>query len=115
MGNRIHIITKHVVEYGAGGFSWQHDELERLLSDNGCEVNGQLNSDCIGDWEIEEHDFQDAVKRIKKLSAKKIKSYFTGYTVQDTDKELKEYVVNLLQEFVDTGDHSNGYYHFSWF
>lgn len=116
MGNRIHVQIKREIEYGDYGFNWQIEELMSLLSDCGCEICGSLNDDCVGDWEIPEEQFLTAVEDIAKKSAEEIKGYFdTDFIGRASDEEFKEDVVSTLRRFAETGDHRNGFYHFSWF
>ena len=100
MGNRIHVQIRREIEYGDCGFNWQIDELKRLLEDSGCDVLETLNDDAVGDWEIPEE----------------IRSYFDAdYVGRATDEEFRDEVVSTLRRFEQTGDHRNGFYHFSWF
>ena len=116
MGNRIHIQIKREIEYGDYGFNWQIEELMSLLSDSGCEICGSLNDDCVGDWEIPEEQFRAAVDDIGTKSAEEIRSYFdSDYAGRSTDEEFRDEVVSTLRHFEQTGDHRNGFYHFSWF
>ena len=115
MSNTLHIVTKHVVEYGNSGFNWQHNEMHKLLRDKGCHINETLNEDAVGDWEIDEFEFKAAVRKIKRMPVDKLKSYFPDFRKEDDGKTFKKHVVRVLDEFVNTGDCSNGYYHFSWF
>ena len=109
MGNRIHVQIKREIEYGDYGFNWQIEEL-------GCEMCGSLNDECVGDWEIPEEQFLTAVEDIAKKSAEEIKGYFdTDFIGRASDEEIKEDVVSTLRRFAETGDHRNGFYHFSWF
>lgn len=66
MSNTLHIVTKHVVEYGNSDFNWQHHEMHKLLRDKGCHINETLNEDAVGDWEIDELEFKDAVKKAQR-------------------------------------------------
>ena len=116
MGNRIHVQIKREIEYGDYGFNWQIEELMSLLSACGCEICGSLNDDCVGDWEIPEEQFQNAVEDIAKKSAEEIKGYFdSDFIGRTSDEEFKEDVVSTLRRFAEKGDHRNGFYHFSWF
>ena len=116
MGNRIHIQTKHEIEYGESGFNWQIDELKRLLEDSGCSINDSLNEDAVGDWEISEDQFREAINDIETKSAEEIRSYFdSDYVGLSTDEEFKDEVISILRRFEKTGDHKNGFYHFTWF
>lgn len=115
MSNRLHVHIKHEIKYGACGFNWEVDEVRRLLEHAGCSICGELNEDAIGDWEIDESQFKEAVKEIKKMPAEKIAAFFSKDYVTEPLDEFKERVTALLQDFVDTGDHHNGSYHFSWF
>lgn len=115
MGNRLHVCIKHEIEYGADGFNWEIDGVENLLEEAGCSINGELNEDAIGDWEAQDTKFQEAVKEIKRMPAEKIASFFRKDYVGKDLESFKKHVTTLLQEFVDTGDHHDGYYHFSWF
>lgn len=116
MGNRIHVQIKHEIEYGDCGFNWQIDELMKLLSDSGCDICGSLNDDCVGDWEISEEQFHAAVDDIESKSAEEIRRYFDeDFVGGSTDEEFKKDVVSTLRKFEKTGDHRNGFYHFSWF
>ena len=117
MGNRLHIQIKREIEYGACGFNWQHFGLERLLSDCcDCDVHGTLDEDACGEWEIEESQFQEAVKRVEAMDAEKLKSYFdSDYAGRFSAEDFKKETVETLKEFERTGDHHSGFYHFSWF
>ena len=116
MGNRIHVQIKREIEYGDSGFNWQIEELMSLLSDSGCEVCGSLNDDCVGDWEIPEEQFREAVDDIASKSAGEIRRYFDeDFVGRSADEEFKENVVSTLRRFEQTGDHRSGFYHFSWF
>ena len=116
MGNRIHVQIRREIEYGDYGFNWQIDELKRLLEDSGCDVFESLNEDAVGDWEIPEEQFKQAVEDIAKKSAEEIKGYFdTDFIGRASDEEFKEDVVLTLRRFAEKGDHGNGFYHFSWF
>lgn len=115
MGNRLHVHTKHIIEYGANGFNWQIESVRNLLEEAGCTVNGELNDDAVGDWEAEENEFREAVEKTACMDENKIASFFDkGYPDKDK-KEFKNRVVKLLKTFAETGDTSDGYYHFSWF
>ena len=115
MGNTIHVQIKHEIEYGADGFNWEIGELKNLLEDNGCSVFGVLE-DCRGDWEVQDSEFEDAVKRIEETPAETVRHYFSDdFTGERSAEEVKTIVVSLLKQFVQTGDHRSGYYHFSWF
>ena len=115
MGNRLHIHTKHEIEYGSESFNWQMNGLYELLNDAGCEICGQLNDDAVGDWEIDEEQFIEAIKQIRKMSSDNIATYFDRDYVRDDLDEFKKEVIADLQRFADTGDHHDGFYHFSWF
>lgn len=116
MGNRIHVQIKREIEYGDCGFNWQIDELKRLLEDSGCDIFGTLNEDCVGDWEIPEEQFQQALNDIEAKSAEEIGSYFERCFIGSaTNEEFKKDVITTLRCFEQTGDHKTGYYHFSWF
>ena len=115
MGNTLHIQIKHEIEYGECGFNWQITELQHLLKDNGCSILDNLNDDGIGDWEIDECEFKNAVQKISEMDASAIRAYFPDYLENITDEKFKEQVVSLLKKFVTTGDCRNGYYIFSWF
>lgn len=116
MGNRIHVQIRREIEYGDYGFNWQIEELKRLLEDSGCDIFGTLNEDAVGDWEIPEDQFQEAVDDIEAKSAEEIGSYFDrDFIGSATNEEFKKEVVTTLRCFERTGDHRKGYYHFSWF
>ena len=116
MGNRIHVQIRREIEYGDCGFNWQIEELMSLLSDSGCEICGSLNDDCVGDWEIPEDQFRASVDNIGTKSPEEIRSYFDAdYVGMATDEEFRDEVVSTLRRFEQTGDHRNGFYHFSWF
>ena len=116
MGNRIHIQIKREIEYGDYGFNWQIEELMSLLSDSGCEICGALNDDCVGDWEIPEEQFREAVENIANKSAMEVMSYFDkDFVGRMQAEEFKDDVVSTLRRFEQTGDHRSGFYHFSWF
>ena len=116
MGNRIHIQIKREIEYGDYGFNWQIEELMSLLSDSGCEICGSLNDDCVGDWEIPEEQFREAVENIANKSAMEVMSYFDNdFVGRIPAEEFKDDVVSTLRRFEQTGDHRSGFYHFSWF
>ena len=116
MGNRIHIQIKREIEYGDYGFNWQIEELMSLLSDSGCEICGSLNDDCVGDWEIPEEQFREAVENIANKSAMEVMSYFDNdFVGRMQAEEFKDDVVSMLRRFEQTGDHRSGFYHFSWF
>ena len=116
MGNRIHVQIRREIEYGDCGFNWQIDELKRLLEDSGCDVFETLNDDAVGDWEIPEEQFREAVEDIANKSAMEVMSYFDNDFVGRTPvEEFKEEVVSTLRRFEQTGDHRSGFYHFSWF
>lgn len=109
MGFKISVHIKHEIEYGTAGFDHCQAELFKLLKDNGCNI--WTNDDCQewGDeWEIQEEEFKNAVKRIAELPEEKVVSYFPD------SKEKKEYVVSMLQTFADTGCVANGVYYFTW-
>ena len=87
-----------------------------LLTDCGCEICGSLNDDCVGDWEILEEQFRAAVDNIGTKSPEEIRSHFdSDYVGRSTDEEFRDEVVSTLRRFEQTGDHRNGFYHFSWF
>ena len=116
MGNRIHIQIKREIEYGDYGFNWQIEELMSLLSDSGCEICGSLNDDCVGDWEIPEEQFREAVENIANKSAMEVMSYFDNdFVGRMQAEEFKDDIVSTLRRFEQTGDHRSGFYHFSWF
>ena len=116
MGNRIHVQIRREIEYGDYGFNWQIDELKRLLEDSGCDVFESLNEDAVGDWEIPEEQFKQAVDDIETKSAEEIGCYFNrDFIGSATYEEFKKEVVTTLRCFERTGDHRKGYYHFSWF
>ena len=116
MGNRIHIQIKREIEYGDYGFNWQIEELMSLLSDSGCEICGSLNDDCVGDWEIPEEQFREAVENIANKSSMEVMSYFDNdFVGRMQAEEFKDDVVSTLRRFEQTGDHKNGFYHFRWF
>lgn len=116
MGNRIHVQIKREIEYGEEGFNWQIEELKNLLEDNGCDIYEKLNDDAIGEWEISDEQFTDAVEKIAEKSPEEIKNYFDwDFFKNESQDNVKNYVVSKLRKFVNTGDHRNGYYHFSWF
>ena len=116
MGNRIHIQIKREIEYGDYGFNWQIEGLMSLLSDSGCEICGSLNDDCVGDWEIPEEQFREAVENIANKSAMEVMSYFDNdFVGRMQAEEFKDDVVSTLRRFEQTGDHRSGFYHFSWF
>lgn len=115
MSNCLHVCVKHEIEYGAYGFNWEIDGVKGLLTEAGCSVFGELNEDAIGDWEIDEFQFKEAVKKIRRMSPDKIAGHFSGDYVGNDRSEFKKRVTGLLQNFVEKGDHRGGYYHFSWF
>ena len=115
MSNTLHIHLLHEINYGSHGFNGQMTGLYGLLTDCGCEIEGELNDDSVGDWEIEEGQFIEAIKRIRKLPAETVAGYFNEEYVGDDKKKFKKDIISCLQRFADTGDHHNGYYYFSWF
>ena len=116
MGNRIHVQIRREIEYGDYGFNWQIDELKRLLEDSGCDVFESLNEDAVGDWEIPEEQFREAVEDIANKSAMEVMSYFDNdFVGRMQAEEFKDDVVSTLRRFEQTGDHRSGFYHFSWF
>lgn len=110
---RIYIQTKHVIEYGTNGFNYQQGGLYGLLCEVGCSVSSN-DEDCPeygNEWEINENELASAVEKIRTMPEEDILSHF-----DDPDAvSSKEEVVELLESFLETGDHSDGYYHFSWF
>ena len=49
-------------------------------------------------------------------SPEEIRSHFdSDYVGRSTDEEFRDEVVSTLRRFEQTGDHRNGFYHFSWF
>ena len=70
----------------------------------------------MGDWEIPEEQFREAVEDIAGKSAEEIRRYFDeDFVGSSTPEEFKEDVVSTLRRFEQTGDHRSGFYHFSWF
>lgn len=118
MGCRIHIHTKHEIEYGNGLFNWQEENLKHLICDGGCNVYELINSEdlCGGiDWEINIEEFKHAIKKIEKMSADDIAKYFDDdYVGEDKDK-FKESVLSGLKYCQEHGDSRDGYLHFSWY
>lgn len=116
MGNTIHVHIKHEIEYGADGFNWEINELKSLLEDNGCSVYGELNEDGVGDWEVQDSEFEDAVELIEAKPAETVRQYFShDFNGERSAEDVKTIVVSLLKQFAQTGDHRSGFYHFSWF
>lgn len=115
MGNTIHVHIKHVIEYSDGHFNWQHEELANLLKKHGCEIYSRLDEDAVGEWEISEEQFKDAVAAIEKSPATEIRECFCDFRNDRGAEQFKEEVVNLLRIFERNGDHRDGFYHFSWF
>lgn len=118
MGCRIHIHTKHEIEYGNGLFNWQAKGLERLLSDSDCCVGRSIDSNDLcgeSDWEINIEEFKDAIEIIEKMNADEIARYFDAdYVGGDKDK-FKESVLSGLKYCQEHGDSRDGYLHFSWY
>lgn len=115
MGNRLHIQTRHEIEYGSCGFNWEMDGLERLLTDAGCCIGGELDSDACGDWEITEEQFLEAVRAVEGMAPEEVAACFSEDYRSASPEDIKAETVALLKEFASTGDHHDGIYHFSWF
>lgn len=115
MGHTLHVHKKHVIKYGASGFNRQIDGVKNLLKEAGCTVNGELNDDSVGEWEAEENEFREAVEKTACMDENKIASFFDKRYPDKDKKEFKNRIVKLLKTFAETGDTSDGYYHFSWF
>ena len=118
MGCRIHIHTKHEIEYGNGLFNWQAEGLERLLSDSDCCIDRSINANdlcCENDWEINIEEFKDAIEIIEKMSADEIAGYFDADYVGEDKNKFKESVLSGLKYCQEHGDSRDGYLHFSWY
>lgn len=118
MGCRMHIHTKHEIEYGEGLFNWQAEGLERLMSNCDCYADRLIDSDdlCCGhDWEISIEEFKDAIKTIEKMSADDVAKYFDADYVGEDKNKFKADVLSALKYCQEHGDSRDGYLHFSWF
>ena len=118
MGCRIHIHTKHEIEYGEGTFNHQMEGLGALLDANGCYYYEMVSVDdfwsCVR-WHIGVQEFRNAIKKIEKMSADDIAKYFDADYVGEDKNKFKESVLFGLKYCQKHGDSRDGYLHFSWY
>lgn len=110
MSVRMHVCSKHEIEYGSEGFANDSFGIFKLLKDKGCDI--WTNDECQhtgNDWEIDAEQLHKAVKEIKEMPEEELKVYF------DDENFKKENMVSQLEGFIKTGTTADGNYHFSWF
>lgn len=110
MSVRMHVHSKHEIEYGSEGFANDSFGIFNLLRGKRCDIWTNDESQHTGsDWEIDAKQFQKAIEEIKQMPEEDIKLYFYD------ESFTKEHVVNQLEGFLKTGTSADGNYHFSWF
>ena len=82
MGMRVHVCTKHIVEYGRSeGFNYTYQDFKNMLYELGCEYSGEIDDT---DWEVERDKFNEALNFIKAHKAEIVKAA-KGEDVGDID------------------------------
>lgn len=117
MGKRIHVATKHKVEYSLNeyGFNYGADSFENLmhLLDVPCTCVTDESGEDIR-MEIETHFLKKAIKRMKTqfdgmLDADEIDGIIEGQGL--TRKEM----IEQLERMVRDADSSNGWMYITWY
>lgn len=108
MSVRLHAARTYKVEWGAGTFGSESENINSLLY-NLCEnicYNGPA-AEYAEDLEIDANDFKEAIERVRSMSPKDLKHYGIELTPTHLAKELED----LYEE----ADKSDGYIHLCWF
>lgn len=103
MGHRIHCTTKHDVEYGNGYFSWQSNEFNTLMEDEGVAVYTSEDGNSV------ELDPKQLRKYIAKLRKRKPAGKHSLNDVTNAD------VIGALQDMLDSYDKNNHVIICEWF
>ena len=135
MGMKVHVCTKHIVEYGRSeGFNYTYQDFKNMLYELGCEYSGDIDDT---DWEVERDKFNDALAKIKEYKAEIVKAA-NGEDVDDIDEfdiedvathmrfacdknvdtfsesDVDE-VINLMERYEEEGEPGSCYLNFSAF
>ncbi len=106
MGTRIHVHTKHIIEYGNGRFNYQQESIYNMLT----ELNVQIfttDPDCPEyslNWDMHKEELSAALEKMK---SEEFKPEIEGYTKQD--------IVDYFEDALQKAEPSKEYIHFSWF
>ena len=135
MGMRVHVCTKHIVEYGRSeGFNYTYQDFKNMLNELGCEYSGEIDET---DWEVERDKFNEALNLIKEYKAEIVKAA-KGEDVGDIDDididDVATYmklacdkkadtfsesdvdeVINLMERYEAEGEPGSSYLNFSAF
>lgn len=72
MGMKVHVCTKHIVEYGkTEGFNYTYQDFKYMLEMLGCDYTGDIAET---DWEVDRDNFNDALNLIKAHKAEIVKA-----------------------------------------
>ena len=94
MGMRVHVCTKHIVEYGkTEGFNYTYQDFKNMLNILGCDYTGEIDDT---DWEVEREQFNDALNFIKEHKAEIVKAA-KGEDVGDIDGIDIEHVATHMR------------------
>lgn len=72
MGMRVHVCTKHIVEYGhSEGFNYTYQDFKNMLCGLGCDYSGEIDDT---DWEVDRDKYNKALNLIKAHKAEIVKA-----------------------------------------
>lgn len=111
MGMKISVHTKHVIEYGESVFNNYSEELYNLLKCAGAEINLAGEYDTTSDWEVTKEHLETALDTIRKWDEDIVLGFWRR---DDRNGVTKQRILDTFETFLATGDHTDGYYHFSW-
>ena len=119
MGMRVHVCTKHIVEYGRSeGFNYTYQDFKNMLNELGCEYSGEIDET---DWEVERDKFNEALNLIKEYKAEIVKAA-KGEDKLACDKKADTFsesdvdeVINLMERYEAEGEPGSSYLNFSAF
>ena len=135
MGMRVHVCTKHIVEYGhSEGFNYTYQDFKNMLYGLGCDYSGDIDDT---DWEVERDKFNEALNLIKAHKAEFVKAVkgecddvegidniehvalnmmFACDKTKDTFSESDvDEVIELMERYEEEGEPGSCYLNFSAF
>lgn len=135
MGMKVHVCTKHIVEYGkTKGFNYTYQDFKYMLEMLGCDYTGDIDET---DWEVDRDNFNDALAKIKKYKAEIVKAAkgedvgiideidfedVATYMKLACDKKADTFsesdvdeVINLMERYEAEGEPGSSYLNFSAF
>lgn len=113
MGNRLHIASKYIIEYGdAEYFNYQNEEFHDLMDALGVDYTGEYYDE---EFEIQREDFE---RGLWKLSNIKSLSEQEQEEIEDATRNLNlssSDLIGILEKYLEESDPNNDYMAFSFF